>query len=100
MTDENLIGQQVKSLMELQQNTAYRNAYNSAWPGAGDLPGGPRMGYPFPPMPGHNSYPTYNHLGYPGAGSPGRDGKTEGFDRCDFEASDQVESESFSPRKT
>ena len=63
--------------MELQQNTAYRNAYNSAWPGAGDLPGGPRMGYPFPPMPGHNSYPTYNHLGYPGAGSPGRDGKTE-----------------------
>ena len=67
---------QVKSLMELQQNTAYRNAYNSAWPGAGDLAGGPRMGYPFPPMPGHNSYPTYNHLGYPGAGSPGRDGKT------------------------
>ena len=63
--------------MELQQNTAYRNAYNSAWPGAGDLPGGPRMGYPFPPMPGHNAYPTYNHLGYPGAGSPGRDGKAE-----------------------
>ena len=66
--------------MELQQQGMpgyglYRSHYDNPAQG---FPGNGRHlgGYPFPPMPGHNSYPTYNHLGYPGAGSPGRDGKT------------------------
>ena len=72
--------QQVKSLMELQQQGMpgyglYRSHYDN--PNAG-FPGnrGHLGGYPFPPMPGQNSYPGYPHLGYPSSQSPGpREGK-------------------------
>lgn len=78
--------------MELQQNTAglpggyglYRNPYNNpAGPGSEGFPGsrGHLGGYPFPPMAGHNSYPGYSHLGYPGSASPGGDGKNSSIVR-------------------
>ena len=74
---------QVKSLMELQQQGIpgyglYRSHYNN--PGGNHDPGFPGNrghlgGYPFPPMPGQNSY-GYAHLGYPSSQSPGpREGK-------------------------
>ena len=73
--------------MELQQHQAagltggyglYRSSYNSPGVPGGDagsgFPGNRNHlgGYPFPPMPGQNSY-GYHHLGYPTSQSPGRD---------------------------
>jgi hypothetical protein len=72
--------------MELQQHQAagltggyglYRSSYNNAGVPGGDagsgFPGnrGHLGGYPFPPMPGQNSY-GYHHLGYPTSQSPGK----------------------------
>lgn len=77
---------QVKSLMELQQQGIpgpypglYRNPYQQAGNHDSGFPGrGPMGGYPFPPMPGQNSYAGYAHLGYPSSQSPGppRDGES------------------------
>ena len=73
--------------MELQQHQAagltggyglYRSSYNSPGVPGGDagsgFPGNRNHlgGYPFPPMPGQNSY-GYHHLGYPTSQSPGID---------------------------
>jgi len=73
--------------MELQQHQAagltggyglYRSSYNNGGVPGGDaasgFPGnrGHLGGYPFPPMPGQNSY-GYHHLGYPTSQSPGQD---------------------------
>lgn len=78
---------QVKSLMELQQQHQlpgsyglYRPPYNNPGSGGHDgFPGnraGHLGGYPFATMPGQNSYTGYHHLGYPSSQSPGNDGKT------------------------
>jgi len=71
--------------MELQQHQAagltggyglYRSSYNSPGVPGGDAGSGfpgnrNHLGsYPFPPMPGQNSY-GYHHLGYPTSQSPG-----------------------------
>ena len=97
---------QVSKLMELQHQQAAaaglgggyglygRNPYGGQGGGSGgDSPvgagfGGPRGhlgGYPFPPMPGQNSYGGYHHLGYPGSQSPGRDGKDKSIMIYDWE---------------